>query len=135
MSNFSRLFNPRGVAIVGATEDAGRAGGQALQAISHHGYAGGIFPVNPNYDVIGEHRCFHSVADIAEPCDLSVIAVPARHVPGVIEQCGDRDISFAARPQAGTGLGGNSKRWLWQQHGDPKRRARCGLSTCRSERQ
>ena len=95
MSNFSRLFNPRGVAIVGATEDEGRAGGQALQAIARHGYAGGIFPVNPNYDVIGEHTCFHSVADIAEPCDLAVIAVPARLVPGVIEQCGDRDISFA----------------------------------------
>jgi acyl-CoA synthetase (NDP forming) len=95
MSNFSRLFNPRGVAIVGATEDPERAGGQALEAIAHYGYAGGIFPVNPNYDVMGKHRCFRSVADIDQPCDLAVVAIPAKHVPGVIEQCGASGISFA----------------------------------------
>ena len=95
MSDFSTLFNPRGVAIVGATEDPERAGGQALEAIGHYGYAGGIFPVNPNYDVMGERRCFRSVAEIDQPCDLAVIAVPARHVPGVIEQCAASGISFA----------------------------------------
>jgi acyl-CoA synthetase (NDP forming) len=95
MSNFSQLLNPRGVAVVGATLDTNRAGGQALYALSHYGYAGGIFPVNPNYDTLGEHRCYRSVADIDQTCDVAVIAVPAAHVPGIVEQCGARGIPFA----------------------------------------
>ena len=95
MSGFTRLFNPRGVAIVGATEDTIRAGGQALYAISHHGYAGNILPVNPNYDTLGPHRCYRSIADIDQPCDVAVIAIPAKHVPGVVEQCGQHGIPFA----------------------------------------
>jgi acyl-CoA synthetase (NDP forming) len=95
MSNFSQLLNPRGVAVVGATLDTNRAGGQALYALSHYGYAGGIFPVNPNYDTLGDHRCYRSVADIDQTCDVAVIAVPAAHVPGIVEQCGARGIPFA----------------------------------------
>ena len=95
MSDFSQLLNPRGVAIVGATDDTNRAGGQALHAISQYGYSGGIFPVNPKYNTIGKHRCYHAVADIDQTCDVAVIAVPAAHVPGVVEQCGQRGIPFA----------------------------------------
>jgi acyl-CoA synthetase (NDP forming) len=95
MSNFSKLLNPRGVAIVGATADTNRAGGQALYAISQYGYVGGIFPVNPNYDTLGKQRCYRSIAEIDQPCDVAVVAVPAQHVPGVIEQCGRHGIPFA----------------------------------------
>ena len=95
MSNFSKLLNPRGVAIVGATDDTDRAGGQALHAIAQHGYSGGIFPVNPRHDTLGIHRCYRNITEIDQPCDVAVVAVPAQHVPGVIEQCGQRGIPFA----------------------------------------
>ena len=95
MSSFSTLFNPRGVAIVGATADTNRAGGQALHALAHYGYTGNILPVNPNYDTLGKHRCYRNIADIDQPCDVAVVAVPAKHVPGVIEQCGKQGITFA----------------------------------------
>ena len=95
MSDFSRLLNPRGVAIVGATEDTIRAGGQALEAITSHGYSGGIFPVNPNYDTMAGRRCYRSLAEIDALCDVAVVAIPAKHVPGIIEQCGTKGIPFA----------------------------------------
>ncbi len=95
MSNFYKLLNPRGVAIVGATDDTDRAGGQALHAIAQYGYSGGIFPVNPKYDTLGKHRCYRSITEIDQACDVAVVAVPAQHVPGVIEQCGQRGIPFA----------------------------------------
>ena len=95
MSDFSRLLNPRGVAIVGATEDTIRAGGQALEAITSHGYSGGIFPVNPNYDTLAGRRCYRSLAEIDALCDVAVVAIPAKHVPGIIEQCGTKGIPFA----------------------------------------
>ncbi len=95
MSRFEALFNPRGVAIVGATEDTLRAGGQALEAITREGFTGGIFPVNPNYDTLMQRPCFPSLAAIDQPCDVAVVAVPAKHVPGIIEQCGAKGIPFA----------------------------------------
>ncbi len=95
MSDFSKLFNPCGVAIVGATEDTIRAGGQALDAITRNGFTGGIFPVNPNYDTLLKLRCYRSITDIDQPCDVAVIAIPAKHVPGIIEQCGAKGIPFA----------------------------------------
>jgi len=95
MGSFERLFNPRGVAIVGATEDTIRAGGQALEAITSHGYRGGIFPVNPNYDTMAGMRCYRSLDDITEPCDVAVVCIPAKLVPGIIEQCGAKGIPFA----------------------------------------
>jgi len=52
MSAFERLFDPRGIAIIGASADATRAGGQTLHALQRHGYRGGIYPVNPKYDQI-----------------------------------------------------------------------------------
>jgi acyl-CoA synthetase (NDP forming) len=95
MGSFERLFNPRGVAIVGATKDTIRAGGQALEAITSHGYRGGIFPVNPNYDTMAGMRCYRSLDDITKPCDVAVVCIPAKLVPGIIEQCGAKGIPFA----------------------------------------
>ncbi len=95
MNSFTRLFNPLGVAVVGATADTNRAGGQALYALTQYGYAGGVLPVNPNYDKLGKHRCYRGITEIDQPCDVAVVAVPAQHVPGVIEQCGNHGIPFA----------------------------------------
>lgn len=92
---FERLFNPRGIAIVGASGDLTRFGGQTVRALNTSGYRGGVFPVNPKYPDIDGRRCYASVADIDGPCDLAVIAVPAQHVATAIRQCGERGIGYA----------------------------------------
>lgn len=91
----SRMFNPRGIAIVGANPDVTRPGRQTVLALERHGYKGGVYPVNPKYDEIGGRKCLRSLADIEGPCDVAVIALPAAHVPDVIEQCGRKGIGFA----------------------------------------
>ena len=93
--DFSRMFNPRGIAIVGASTEATRPGSQTLTALERLEYKGGIYPVNPRYPDIRGKRCFASIADINGPCDVAVIALPAAQVPGVIEQCGKQGIGFA----------------------------------------
>lgn len=93
--DFTRMFNPRGIAIVGANTDLSRPGRQTVHALDEHGYAGSVYPVNPKYEEIGGRKCYASLADIVGPCDVAVIALPAAHVPQVIEQCGSKDIRFA----------------------------------------
>lgn len=94
-SGFSRLFNPRGIAVVGASEDAARPGAQTLRALQRHGYAGHVCPVNPRRTQIGGLRCHASIADIDEPCDVAVIALPAAQVPAAVAECARKAIGFA----------------------------------------
>lgn len=95
MSSFEKLFNPRGIAIVGASPDANRPGAQTLAALARRGYAGGVYPVNPKYDEIGGRRCYASVEDVPQPCDVAVVALPAPQVCEVIALCGKRGIGYA----------------------------------------
>ena len=76
-SNFTRMFNPRGIAIVGANNDVSRPGRQGLLALDRHGYQGGIYPVNSNYEEIAGKNCYRSIADIDGPVDVAVIVLQA----------------------------------------------------------
>ncbi|MGH8617211.1 MAG: acetate--CoA ligase family protein, partial [Burkholderiales bacterium] len=93
--SFERLFNPRGIAIAGASGDPTRPGGQTVRALNQYGYRGGIYPVNPRYPELAGRRCYPSIAGIDGDCDLAVIALAAAQVPEVIRQCGRKSIGFA----------------------------------------
>jgi acyl-CoA synthetase (NDP forming) len=89
------LLSPRGIAIVGASGDITRFGGQTVRALNTSGYAGGIYPVNPKYPEIDGRRSYASVSAIDGPCDLAVIALPATHVAGVVAECARKGIGHA----------------------------------------
>ena len=94
-SDFTRMFNPRGIAIVGANTDLSRPGRQTVLALDRHGYQGGIYPVNPKHEEIGGEKCYRSIADIDAPVDVAVVALQAKYVPDVIMQCSSKGIGFA----------------------------------------
>ena len=109
-ADLSRFLNPRGVAIVGASNDSARIGGQPIRLLSEFGYAGKVYPVNPKYDEIKGLACYPDLAAVPQPCDVALIALSAPHVPGVIEQCGKAGIPFALVLSAGfSEVGGEGK--------------------------
>ncbi len=95
MSKFKHLFEPRSIAVVGVSDDAGRPGSQAVRALLKYGYRGEIFPVNPKYREFEGLRCYGSVAEIGEDIDLVVIGVPAQGVLPVLEMCAAKRVPFA----------------------------------------
>lgn len=95
------LFEPRGIAVVGASADLGRIGGQPIFALTEFGYEGGVYPINPKYPEIRGLECYPAIADVPDPCDVALIAVPAKAVPQAILDCGDRGIPFAVVLSAG----------------------------------
>ena len=99
--SLDRLFAPRGIAIVGASGDAARIGGQPLHALIKAGYQGGLYPVNPRYPELAGRRCYASVGEIDGPCDLAIVALPARMVPEAIRACGVAGIPYAVILTAG----------------------------------
>jgi len=80
------FFEPKGIAVAGATPDP-NAGGHHLLANLTLGYRGPIYPVNPKYDDILGMKCYSRVSEIDGTLDLVLIFVPARAVPQVLEDC------------------------------------------------
>lgn len=95
MSNFEFLFNPRAIAVIGASPEANRPGAQTIRALQERGYAGGVYPVNPKYGELAGLPCFASVKDVPTPCDIAVIALPAALVPDMVAECGRHGVRFA----------------------------------------
>ena len=93
MNQFQRLFAPRSIAVIGASDDPKRAGGECVNALLKHGYKGGIYPVNPRLQNVYGLDFFPSVKHIKAEIDLAVIALPAKAVPDVVTECGERGIS------------------------------------------
>lgn len=93
--NLLGLFEPRGVAIIGASADLAKIGGQPVRFLSEYGYRGRVYPVNPNYAQIAGLRCYPDVASIDGPCDLALIVVKAEVCAQALRECGERGISFA----------------------------------------
>ncbi|HEC03571.1 MAG TPA: hypothetical protein ENI81_08545, partial [Phycisphaerales bacterium] len=85
--NFESFFNPKSVAIVGASHHKGKVGYEILANMLAAGYEGEIFPVNPQADAIEGLKCYPDLISIGRVPELVVIIVPARVVPAVMRQC------------------------------------------------
>ena len=99
--DLTRFLSPRGIAIVGASNDLTRIGGQPIRLLTEFGYVGRVYPVNPKYAEIKGLPCYPNLSAVPKPCDVALIALAAPHVAGVIEECGRAGIPFALVVSAG----------------------------------
>ena len=95
------LLHPKGIAVVGASPEPGRIGGQPIRALKEFGYKGGIYPVNPKYSDVQGLTCFPDISSIPKPCDIALICVPASAVSDSIRECGKVGIPSAVVLSAG----------------------------------
>lgn len=89
------FFAPKGVAIIGASQDAHKLGHGVLRNLIQYRYKGGIYPVNRKAYEILDKPCYSSVGEVPDPVDLAIIVVPARAVAGSLKECGERGIGHA----------------------------------------
>src|SRR3989338_9771844 len=87
-----KFFNPRSIAIIGASRDHHKVGFVILKNLKDAGYKGKIIPINPKARVVLNEKCYPSVLDVKEPIDMAVIAVPAVLAPKTLEECGRKKI-------------------------------------------
>ena len=86
--NLDKIFNPKNVAVIGASDEEGTVGYALMKNFTQLGFEGKIYPVNIRKTEILGLKAYQSVDQISEPVDLAVIATPAKTVPEVVEQCG-----------------------------------------------
>lgn len=86
------FFQPRSVAVIGASRDPASIGYRILEALIMHRFQGPVYPVNPRAAVVGSMRAYPSVQELPEPVDLAIIAVPRDVVLQVVDGCAERGV-------------------------------------------
>ena len=89
------LFAPRSVAIVGQSDDAGKATGRPLQFLRQAGYGGRIYPVNPRRETVLGERAWPSLAALPEPPDHAYIVTATEAAVAAVEECGRAGVKVA----------------------------------------
>ena len=94
-----RLFNPDGIAVIGASANPSKAGFVAIRNMREKNYPGKVFPVNPKETSILDYPCYKSLKDIEGHVDMVVLIMPSRLIYGVMDDLDARmkeknDIKF-----------------------------------------
>jgi acetyltransferase len=76
------VFNPRRVAVVGASDRPGRMGTTFMANLS--GFPGDVIPVTPSADTVAGHKAYANLREIPGGVDLAVVVVPAAAVRDVV---------------------------------------------------
>ncbi len=95
------IFYPRSVAVIGVSEKPDNLGRNIVGNLVEYGYNGIVYAVGPSGGVIETRRIYRSVVDIPDHVDLAVVLTPARTVPAVLEECGQKGIRRAIIETAG----------------------------------
>ena len=89
------LFEPRAVALIGASGDPNKNSGRPQRFLKAHGFTGEVYPINPGRDEVQGAKAFKSVAEVPGPVDHAFVMVPAKHVEDAIRDCGAKSVPVA----------------------------------------
>jgi acetyl coenzyme A synthetase (ADP forming)-like protein len=93
MDKFHRaFFEPRSVAIIGASSDPSKLSYAIVDNMTRYGYKGHVYPINPKGGLILGLQAYASVLDVPDEIDLAVMVIPAPRVAAAMEQCGEKGV-------------------------------------------
>ncbi len=82
------IFDPEGIAVIGASREKGKIGNSVYKTLKESAETD-VYPVNPHADEVNGEKAYDSVKDIPSQVDLTVVTVPAKIVPKVIQESGE----------------------------------------------
>ena len=88
------LFEPRSVAIIGASANVDKIGYKIVENIKAGGYSSKVYPVNPRGgEILGLH-VYQDLDEIDGEIDLACIAIPAKFVAAAVKSCAKKGVKF-----------------------------------------
>jgi acyl-CoA synthetase (NDP forming) len=108
------LLKPRSIAVVGASEKP-TIGRRLIASLDRIGFAGSIFPVNPNYPTVLGRRCYGSIAETPEAPDVAVFCVGHERVLEPLAAAAERGVKGAVIYDGGFAERGEGGRRLQAQ--------------------
>jgi len=113
-ASLAPMLEPSAVAVIGASRDPGSLGRRVFDALRAGNFSGPVYPVNPNAAEIDGVPCLPSARDLPAGTDLAVVAVPARMVLGVVDDCAAAGVKSLVVISAGFAETGDAGRALQQ---------------------
>ena len=122
--SLSTLLNPASVAIFGASQNPDKIGGRPIRFMKEMGFAGAIYPINPQREEVQGLTCYPNLDAVPEVPDAAIIAVPYDRVIEAIEACAARGVKVCVVMASGFGEAGADGKASEQQILDIAARAR-----------
>jgi acyl-CoA synthetase (NDP forming) len=95
MTGLDALFEPRSIAVLGASADPSRIGGKPVANLLRFGFKGPIYPINLRQTVVQGLPAFPNIASVPGPVDLAVLAIPAAGTLEALEACAKAKVGAA----------------------------------------
>lgn len=90
-----QLFNPRSVAVLGASASKGKLGYMQVKALVDGKFTGEIYPINPRVQEIEGLKCYLSLLSIPNEVDLVIFCLAADRVKEGLEDCARKNVKAA----------------------------------------
>ncbi len=100
-AEFQPLFEPNGIAVIGASRTPGKVGHEVLKNLINSGYNGYLCPVNPKAEDVLGLKSIPSIKEADDNIDLAVVCVPAKFVSTIVEEAGEVGVKCAIVISAG----------------------------------
>jgi len=107
VKSMNRIMQPKSVAVIGASDEAGKIGNSVMKNLINGGYKGQILPIHPKSAEIMGYKAYKSVKDVPGDIDVAVFAIPAKLVAGALTECGEKGIAGAVLIPSGFAETGN----------------------------
>jgi acyl-CoA synthetase (NDP forming) len=98
---FGPFFEPKNVAVIGASATAGRPGNDVIRNILANEYGGEIYLVNPKGGKILGLPVLPSIANLPDGVELAIILLPAKDTPQALRACAEKGIRHAVLSAGG----------------------------------
>lgn len=92
MRNLRPLFEPRSIAVAGASSNPNRTGGIPIRLLLEYGFEGPIYPINPNHDEIGGLKCYPDIASLPETPEFVLFSTPREKNAALFRECAERGV-------------------------------------------
>jgi acetyltransferase len=99
--NLDKLFEPKSIAVIGASNTKGSVGYILLRNLIGAEYEGVVYPVNKTSLAVQGIQAYPTIAQVPRKVDLAIVAVPAKIVPDVVAECGEAGVGAAVIVSSG----------------------------------
>ncbi len=99
--NLDRVFQPKSIAVVGASEKGGRIGATIFKNLIASGFKGPLYPINPHQDTIFGVKAYPGLQEAPPSIDLAVIATPIETAPTLVRSAVQADVGGVVIISAG----------------------------------
>ena len=92
VKNLDLFFNPKRIAVVGASEDNSSIGYHVFKNLLGKGFKGSVYPVTPDVESVQGVEAYSKITGIQRDIDLALLAMCSAEIPEILEECGEKQV-------------------------------------------